>query len=284
MSGPTDTPAWVDGLPGIGRTPVLVTGGTGTLGSAVVEELGRSYVPARVLSRSAAAEGDQADDVTHLHGDLSTGSGLAEAVAGVQAVIHCATSTTHPTQVDVEGTRRLTEALTTHAPEAHLLLVSILGASANPLRYYRAKVASETVVTGWGGPHTILRATQFHTLVEQLTRARVGPLGLGVRGLRFASVDPAYVAVRAVDLALSPPREEPLEVSGPETLSAREIAVLTARVRGETAPRVVPIPAVGGVLSAFARGSNLPGPQAERGGSTYAEWLAQQHRAQSPLA
>lgn len=275
MSNPTDAPAWVSDLSGTGRTPVLVTGGTGTLGRAVVEELRRSVVPARVLSRSSHQPAEQTGTpVTYVAGDLTTGDGLAEAVTDVQAVIHCASDSARPEEVDVEGTRRLTEALTAHAPRAHLLLVSILGARANPMRYYRAKVAAETVVTGWAGPHTILRATQFHGLVEQLTRARVGPLGLGIKGLRFASIDPTYVAVRAVDLALSPPREEPLEVAGPEVLSAREIAVLTARVRGQPAPRIVPIPAVGRVLSAFAQGSNLPGPDVERGGIGYAEWLA----------
>ncbi|WP_018155340.1 SDR family oxidoreductase [Demetria terragena] len=276
MSKATDTPSWVEGY-AVDAEPVLVTGGSGTLGRQVVAELHRSQVPARVLTRSNQPEPTDGA-TTWVTGDLGTGAGLREAVTGVQAIIHCATDPAHASAIDVAGTQRLTEALSAHTPTAHLVLVSIVGASANPLKYYQAKVAAETVVTGWAGPHTILRATQFHSLVEQLTHARVGPLGLGlgVRGLRFASVDPAHVAVRAVDVALSDPRETPVEIAGPETLTAREVAVLTARVRGQARPRIVPIPAVGGVLSAFARGSNLPGPTAERGGLTYAEWLAQQ--------
>ena len=269
MTDPTTPPAWVDGVPGVGRTPVLVTGGTGTLGRHVVAELERSQVPARVLSRAPRQV-----ETEEVHGDLATGEGLEEAVADVQAVVHCATSQTHPQDVDVAGTRRLLDALTAINPEAHLVHVSILGALANPLPYYRAKVAAETAVTAWDGRRTIVRATQFHQLVERLTRVSVGPLGLGVRGLRFAPVDPLFVAARLVDHALSDPRREPLELAGPEVLSAREIAVLTARVKGRPAPRIVPLPAVGAVLRAFARGSNLPGPECERGGRPYVEWLA----------
>ncbi|YAL82521.1 SDR family oxidoreductase [Dermacoccaceae bacterium W4C1] len=274
MSLPTDPPAWVDGVPGVGRTPVLVTGGTGTLGRAVLAELARSGVPARVLTRRPEHGLDLPEGVEHHLGDLSTGAGVTAAADGVQAVVHCATSGREAERVDVEGTRVLTRTLTEVAPEAHLVHLSIVGAHANPLRYYQAKVAAETVVTAWDGPHTVLRATQFHTLVHQLTKASMGPIGLNIRGIRFAPVDPAYVAVRAVDLALSPPPGQDLEVAGPEIHSGRDLAVLTARLEGRATPRMVPLPAVGQTLGAFARGSNLPDPDAERGGSTYAQWLA----------
>lgn len=279
MSGATQAPQWITSLPEPAAevAPVLVTGGTGTLGRQVVDELSRAAVPVRVLSRTTGNDDDHLNDaVQRVVGDLTSGAGLAEAVAGVQAVVHCATSPTHPQAVDVEGTRRLADALTTHAADAHLVLIGILGAHANPSRYYRAKVAAETVVTSWGGPHTILRATQFHTLVRTLTERTVGPLGLGVRGLRFASIDPRCVATRAAQIALAEPYGDVVEMAGPETLEAREISILTARVRGVPAPRVVTVPAIGGVLSAFARGSNLPGPHVERIGPTYAQWLADQ--------
>lgn len=269
MTDPTDPPVWVDGLPGIGRTPVLVTGGTGTLGRQVVAELERSGVPARVLTRHPRA--GATDD---LPGDLATGAGLRAAVADVQAVIHCASDPARAQDVDIDGTRRLTVALSEVNPAAHLVHVSILGALANPLPYYRAKVAAETVVTAWDGRRTVVRATQFHELVERLTRMSVGPLGLGVTGLRFAPIDTTFVAARLVDYALSEPRPEPLELAGPETLTAREIAILTARVKGQRPPRLVSLPAIGAVLRAFSRGSNLPGPSIERGGLPYAEWLA----------
>lgn len=277
MIDPAVPPELLTGVAGVGREPVLVTGATGTLGAAVIDELRRSSVPARGLSRTPTeppADTDTAGETRWYQGDLGTGAGLDAALDGVQAVVHCASDPRRSEQVDIDGTRRLTQALSRVCPQAHLIHVSILGAQANPLKYYQAKVRAEAVVTSWDGPVSIVRATQFHTLVEQLTHARVGPVGLGVAGLRFAPIDPAYVAGRAVDLALSEPSAEPVDLAGPEILSGREIAVLTARLAGKRPPRMVPIPAVGPVLQAFARGSNLPGPDAERGGSRYAEWLA----------
>jgi len=274
MSEPTDPPPLVPGLPGLGRAPVLVTGGTGTLGTQVVAELVRSQVPARVLTRKAST----ATGSNQVEGDLATGDGLRDAVADVQAVIHCASNQMHAQQVDVQGTRRLCEALAAVSPNARLVYISIVGCWDNPLSYYQVKADTEAVVTSSGRPHAIVRATQFHELVARLCNgARLGPLGIGLKGLRFASCDTAWVAARLVDVALDDaPPAGPVELAGPETQSARDLAVLTAHVRGRRTPRILPLPPVGGAMKAFAAGSNLPGPGAQRGGRSYAEWLADQ--------
>ena len=82
---------------------VLVTGGTGVLGTRVVERLGAAGVEARVMSRSGRPG--------TVRGDLLTGEGLDAAVRGVETIIHCASSPYRKTrEVDVEGTRRLLEA------------------------------------------------------------------------------------------------------------------------------------------------------------------------------
>ena len=64
--------------------PVFVTGGTGTLGRAVVARLLDAGREARVTSRRPGA----ATAVT----DLLSGAGVDEAVAGAEAVVHCATT------------------------------------------------------------------------------------------------------------------------------------------------------------------------------------------------
>ena len=141
MSQATDPPPLIPGLPGIARPPVLVTGGTGRIGSQVVRELLGSGVPARVLTRS---KGRSAPGAHEIEGDLSTGSGLPEAVDSVQAVIHCASDAKRSQDVDIDGTRRLCATLAEHNAQARLIHVSIVGCWDNPLPYYRAKAAAET--------------------------------------------------------------------------------------------------------------------------------------------
>ncbi|GGB39019.1 epimerase [Flexivirga endophytica] len=274
MSQATDPPPLVPGLPGVARLPVLVTGGTGTIGSQVVAELLRSGAPARVLTRMT---GQTNTDAQEIEGDLATGSGLDEAVDGVQSVIHCASNAAHAQDVDVDGTERLCNVLAEHNPTARLIHVSIVGCWENPLPYYRAKAAAETVVIGSGRSHVIVRATQVHELVHRLIGGQVAGFGVGLRGLRFAPIESAWLAMQLVDRALEEkPSQASVEYAGPEILTGRELAVLTAHIEGRRAPRVLRLPAVGGTMRRFAEGSNLPGPQAIRGGATYAQWLSDQ--------
>jgi nucleoside-diphosphate-sugar epimerase len=68
----------------VSASEVLVTGGTGVLGSRVVERLGSAGIEARVLSRSGR--------YGTYKGDLLTGEGLDLAVRGADTIIHCASS------------------------------------------------------------------------------------------------------------------------------------------------------------------------------------------------
>src|SRR5687767_11263001 len=131
---------------------VLVTGATGTLGRDVVAVLRDRGHDVRGLSRSKPG---------FAHGDLLTGEGLAEALDGVDVVVHAATDGRR----DVAATAKLIEALeATAATETgnrpQLVFVSIVGVDRIPLGYYRDKVTIEGMVAAYGG--TTLRASQFH--------------------------------------------------------------------------------------------------------------------------
>ena len=68
-------------------SPILVTGGTGTLGRFVVSRLRDAGREVRVLSRHVHPQGP---GVEALVADLSTGQGVDAALLGVETVIHCA--------------------------------------------------------------------------------------------------------------------------------------------------------------------------------------------------
>ncbi|MBZ4498092.1 NAD(P)H-binding protein [Dermacoccus sp. Tok2021] len=266
---PTAAPILPPDVLGVGRAPVLVTGASGVLGRAVVEELRASSIPVRALVHRTPIT-----DVTCAVGDILTGAGLDEALPGVGAVIHCATDPSNA-RVDRDGTRNLLRSLDAWAPGAHLVLPSIVGCWNNPLAYYRTKADTENLAESWSGRASIVRATQFHTLAHEVVSGAAARLTGAESRVRVSPVDPEWVARKLVDVALiRTSLATPLELAGPETFSLGELSTLTAHLESRRPVRSVQVPTLGGVLRSFARGTNLPGEQAKRGGRTYAQWLA----------
>jgi uncharacterized protein YbjT (DUF2867 family) len=248
---------------------IVVLGGSGALGALVVAEAaGRGHTVVAASRRTGV--------------DVSTGEGLAEAVAQADAVVHTATSPLHHRVVDIGGTQRLAEAVAARPEPPHLVYVSIVGCDANPFPYYRSKAEAEEVLEGSGAPATVVRATQFHSLAAFMARTfTLGPLALAVGRMAVQPVDPAWVASRLVDVAEGPHARgltRAPELAGPEVLPLPEVAALVRQHEGRSRPRVLRVPALGGTLRAFSRGTNLPGPGAEIGGVTFAHWLADQPR------
>ncbi len=197
---------------------VLVTGGTGVLGSRVVDRLRSVGVEARTMSRR--------ENPGTIRGDLISGEGLDRAVRGVDTIVHCASSPYRKVrQTDVEGTFRLLQAAA-RAGVAHVVFVSIVGIDrVQSYPYYRAKLAAERAVEGSPVPYTILRATQFHDLVLVAMRAldRM-PVMAVPRGLPGQAIDSGEVADRLVEISLSEPLGRAPDVGGPEVRTLADAA------------------------------------------------------------
>ena len=81
---------------------ILVTGGTGFIGSHLVERLVAQGRALRCLVRRAATAGNLPRSIELAHGDLESGAGLAEALRGVDTVIHLAGVTKARTAADYQ--------------------------------------------------------------------------------------------------------------------------------------------------------------------------------------
>jgi uncharacterized protein YbjT (DUF2867 family) len=245
---------------------VLVTGGTGVLGSKLVPALRAAGHSVRVLSRRPG-EG-------RLVGDLTTGAGLAEAVQGVELVVHAASATRRVTwATDVEGTRRLVVA-SRDAGVGHLLYVSIPGVDRIPLRYYQAKHAAEQIIAASTLPYTVVRASQFHPLIGFLLgMAHRGPLLPVPADWRVEPVAVRDVADHLTRRLTEPPAGTVEEFGGPEAREVADLARSWLAVRGDRG-YVLPVVFPGGVSKAVRSGANLVAPTAPRGTITWSAWLA----------
>jgi uncharacterized protein YbjT (DUF2867 family) len=209
---------------------ILVTGGSGGLGSELTPRLVSAGYQVRVMSR-AARKVDNFPDVEWAQADLETQVGLAEAVQDIDIIVNAASSTY---QADVVGTGKLLEYART-AGASHAIHVSIVGIdrmTAYP--YYAQKVAAEQMIRQSGIPWTIVRITQFHSLIEN--RYLAGESNRIAIALPtdyvFQTIDTGEAAQSLVEAAGRNPMGELLDVGGPEVLRLGEMAQTWVNVQG----------------------------------------------------
>ena len=246
---------------------ILVTGGTGTLGSAVVRRLLDVGVTPRVMSRRPRLDrpGDWAV------ADLRSGDGLVEALSGIDVILHCADDTRGGSNGSAT-TRNLVEAAVRAEAPPHLVYISIVGIEHVPLGYYRAKLADERLVENSGLPYTIVRATQFNDLVRVILAGSAVLPVMFVPSLCFQPIDVQDVAVRLVELASAAPAGRAVAIGGPEVRHTRELARIWKQATGKRRP-VVPVRLPGKIFGALRRGANLA-PDNVAGTITFEKYLA----------
>jgi uncharacterized protein YbjT (DUF2867 family) len=254
--------------------PILVTGGTGTLGRHVVRRLDAAGCDVRVLTRQPDLREGGVQLVT---GDLRTGAGVEAAVDGVATIIHCAGAS----KGDEETTRTLVERAAT-ASRPHVVYISVVGAERMPVEgrldrmmfgYFEMKRKAEEVVAGSGLPWTTIRATQFHdlmfTVVDKLTNLPLVPVASGVS---FQPVDADDVAARLVELAQRRPSGLVADIGGPRSYSMTELVRSYLDTTGRHRP-LLPIRLPGRAARAFRDGANLA-PEHALGVRTWEDFLA----------
>ncbi len=257
------------------RSPILVTGGTGTLGRHVVRRLRGAGCDVRVLSR----HGHEAkDSIEFLTGDLATGEGIEPAVDGVRTIVHCAGGP----RGDADMTRNLVREASSQTRPPHLVYISVVGADLIPVvsrvdramfGYFESKREAERVVVGSGLPWTTLRATQFHDLIlavaRQLAKLPVVPVPAG---FRVQPVEADEVAARLVEFTLGEPAGQAPDMGGPRVYGAADLLGGYLRASKRRRP-IVPLWLPGKAARVFRDGANLA-PEGTVGHRTWEEFLA----------
>jgi uncharacterized protein YbjT (DUF2867 family) len=194
---------------------IVVIGGTGLIGSKLVEKLRKDG------QEPLAASPDTCVNAV-------TGEGLAEALEGAQVVVDVANA---PAWDDAavmdffQTSSRNLLAAETAAGVGHHVTLSVVGTDRLPESgYFRAKAAQEELVKAGPVPYTIVRATQFFEFIGRI--ADSGTDGNTVR-LSPALVQPEAaddVAATLADVTVGAPLNDTVELAGPEAFPLDELA------------------------------------------------------------
>ena len=259
--------------------PILLTGGTGTLGRRIVPLLQDAGADVRVLSRSSHKP---TDGVEFVAGDLATGKGVEAAVKGVETIIHCAGTQKGD---DLKARNLVRAAAKVGRP--HIVYISVVGADRIPVvsgvdramfGYFASKRAAELIVADSGLPWTTLRATQFHdltlTTVQALAKMPIVPVP---SGFKVQTIDAGEVAARLVELALGKPSGLVPDLGGPRVYTVKELVRSYLKATGKhriTMPMRLP----GKAARAYRDGANLA-PERAVGHRSWEVYLTERLRS-----
>jgi uncharacterized protein YbjT (DUF2867 family) len=243
---------------------IVVIGGTGLIGSRLVERLRRDgHQPLAASPRSRV--------------NALTGEGLNSALEGAQVVVDVSNT---PACREVAALRffqtssRNLLAAETAARVGHHVTLSVVGIDRLPdSEYCRAKLAQEEAVKGGSVPYTILRATQLFELIARITDSSTD--GDTVR-LPPVLVQPEAaddVASTLIDLAVGSPLNDTVELAGPEAFRLDDLARRLLKALDD--PRHVTTDVHARCCGGLDHRSLIPGDDARIASTLFDDWLSQ---------
>ncbi|MCF8569924.1 SDR family oxidoreductase [Gordonia sp. HY002] len=240
---------------------IAVLGATGTAGRSVV--------------RTARAAGHDVIEASRATGvDVQTGAGLAETIAGSDAVIDASNPFPADPDADVvevfaDASRRIVGACEQAGVRAlvYLSICNIDADAFDDFGYYVAKRAQEKVVAASAVPHAIVRSAQWMEFA--LNPAAVEQFDTGVRVQDWV-IQPIAVATVADVLVDTCADVRDHEIAGPEQIRLPDLTARYLRTIGD--PRTVD--GIAAPIPELSEGVLLAPPNAEILGPGPDEWLA----------
>jgi uncharacterized protein YbjT (DUF2867 family) len=240
---------------------ILLTGATGTVGSALLRRLTAAGTPVRCLVREPKRLGPERVRVQIALGDLADPASFRNALRGVDTVVHLAASIRDQPRGSIEELNAMaTLRLVRGAEKAgarRFVFASAMNASLqSPTRFFRAKALARRAVEAVDLETTIFSPSIVYTpgdpwltLLDRLSHLPAMPIA-GDGAARFQPIwaeDVADCLIAALDRPPGPSDagRRAFDLAGPEILSYDEIAELALRPSGRRRPLVhVPLPVV----------------------------------------
>jgi uncharacterized protein YbjT (DUF2867 family) len=225
---------------------ITVMGASGLIGTKVAGLLAADGHEVVAASRSSGV-------------DVLTGEGLADALAGADAIVDVTNSPSFEDDPVMEFFTKSTTNVVAAAKAAgvgHYVVLSIVGADGLPdSGYMRAKVAQEKLLTDSGLPYSIVRATQFSEFADAITASMTVGDEVHVPDALIQPIGADRVASDVARAAVANPLNGFVNIGGPDKIPFEQMARESLARQGDDSKTVVVDPEAGYFGTALRRNS-----------------------------
>ena len=209
---------------------ITVVGASGLIGTKVVELLKSQGHDVVASSRSSGV-------------DVLTGEGLADALAGADALVDVTNSPKleggPAMEFFIASATNLVDAAR-RAGVGRYVALSIVGVDGlQDGGYFRAKVAQERIIAESGIPYSIVRATQFSEFADGITDSLTVGDEVRVPDALIQPIDANEVAAAVAAAAAAEPIYGIVNVGGPQKITFEQMARDALARKGDDSKTVV---------------------------------------------
>lgn len=253
---------------------IVVIGGTGLIGSKVVERL-----------RNAGHEALAAAPATGV--DILSGAGLDEAMAGTSVVVDLANSPSFEAQAALDFFQtagRNVLAAEARAGVGHHLALSVVGTEKLAASgYFLGKAAQEKLIRESGIPYTIVHSTQFLEFLPGIIQSATEGDTVRVPTALLQPIAADNVADAVARHAMQAPANGVVDIAGPERDTMAAFAQRFMSATGD-ARQVVGDPHARYFGVELESGTLVPAGAAWQGDIGFDRWLQQSSFARQPAS
>ena len=242
---------------------IVVIGGTGLIGSKVVEKLRQRGHEVVVAAPNMGV-------------NTITGEGLANALAGAQVVVDVANSPSMEDRAAMDFFQTAGKNLTAAEQSAgvkHHVALSVVGTDRlQDSGYFRAKHAQEKLIKSSPIPYTLVHATQFFEFVRSIAQSSTEGNTVRVPRVLFQPIAADDVASAIAQAAVAEPVNDMFEIAGPEVFTLDE-AVRKVLEQDHDTREVIADPNANYYGIKVAGKALVPGPNPHLGPTKLDWWL-----------
>jgi uncharacterized protein YbjT (DUF2867 family) len=243
---------------------VVVIGGSGLIGSKLVEQLRRAGQNPLSASPDSGV-------------DTLTGEGLAEALENARVVVDVSNAPMWDDAAVLEFFQTSTRnvlAAEVSAGVSHHVALSVVGTERLlESGYFRAKLAQEEAIKAGPIPFTIVRATQFFEFIGRIADSNSDGETVRVPPVLIQPEAADDVAAALAVAAKGAPVNGTVELAGPERFRLDDLARRVLSANGD-ARRVTAEPGTRYFGAELDDGSLIPGDDAHIAPTRFEDWLA----------